>query len=101
MNCLLCGNEFLGAWTDFHGEMTCMTCGAPHQMKDYHGAPKDQKYPYLDLNKKFQQIFKEYWEKTKRRCRLGRWLGGLPPDVAKEQKDFKDWLANNHPEWLE
>jgi len=43
MICEICGKEFVGTWTDFHGEMTCTYCGAPYQMKDYHGAPLDEK----------------------------------------------------------
>lgn len=100
MICEICGQEpFLGDWTDFHGQMTCMTCGAPYQMKDYSGSPPDAKYPYLDLDEKFVPIFKEYWEKTKKRCRLGQWLG-TPRDVIEEQKALKQWLDENHPDCL-
>jgi len=76
-----------------------MTCGAPYQMKDFHGAPPDLTYPYLDLSEKFKVVFKEYWEKTRKRCRLGLWMG-KPHDVIEEQKEFKGWLEGNHPEWL-
>jgi len=99
MICEICGETFYGSWTDFHGQMTCMTCGAPYQMKDYSGAPPDAKYPYLDLADEFKPIFKEYWDTTKKRCRLGLWLG-KPRDVVEEQIPFKDWLEEKHPEWL-
>jgi len=75
-----------------------MTCGAPYQIKDFHGAPPELEYPYLDLDEKFVPIFREYWKTTRKRCRLGLWMG-KPPDVIAEQKFFKGWLEENHPEW--
>ena len=101
MECQICKTKpFLGSWTDFHGEQNCMVCGAVYQMKDYSGAPKNQKYPYIDFSKKFKSIFKEYWQSTNQRCRLGRWLGSPPQDVLLEQQNFQEWLKEKHPDWL-
>lgn len=66
MKCEICEQEFFGAWSDFHGEKVCQTCGAPYQTASYSGAPKDQIYPYLNVSDKWIPILKEYWNGTKR-----------------------------------
>ena len=102
LKCEICGEELRCTWTDFHGEGTCNTCGAPYQLKEYSGAPPDQKYPHITgLKPEFIPIFKEHWEKTRRKVRLGRYV--IPADysgVAEERAEFDEWLKNNHPEWL-
>jgi len=101
-NCEICGNIFVGNWTDFHGQATCNVCGAPYQLKDYHGASPEEKYPYITLKPDFIPIFKEYWEQTRKRCRLGTFLLLRDyPGVLEEQEDFKNWLKEKHPEWLQ
>lgn len=101
-DCEICEEEFVGQWTDFHGQTTCRNCGAPHQLKSYSGSPVDMKFPRIDLKKEFKPIFKEYWNNTGKRCRLGSYMGYRDyPGVPDEQRAFTDWLQTNHPEWLE
>jgi hypothetical protein len=99
MICEVCGDNVF-AWADLHGQVVCMTCGAPYQIKAFRGASPDRKYPYCTLNKEFMLVFKEYWTTTKQRCRLGTYIGILK-DVVEERKKFEDWLKQNHPNWLE
>jgi len=100
-DCEICGNVFVGQWTDFHGQATCYTCGAPHQMKSYSGSTPDMKFPRMGLNAEFRVVFKEYWEATGKRCRLGTYVIMRDyPGVLAEQKGLTDWLKDNHPEFL-
>ena len=100
-DCEICGNVFVGQWTDFHGQATCYTCGAPHQMKSYSGSPPDMEFPRIDLNKEFKPVFKEYWEATGKRCRIGSYMGYRDyPGVPDELDAFTDWMKNHHPEFL-
>ena len=98
--CEVCGSEFLGSWTDFFGEKTCWTCGAPYQILAPSGANPDATYPHLNLSEEFIPVLREYWEKTKRRARVGRYVRAQDyPGLVEERKEFVEWLRENHPEF--
>jgi len=101
MKCEVCDNEFVGTWTDFYGEQTCLTCGAPYQLLEPSGAKPGLTYPCCCLKDEFIPILREYYQETKRRVRLGTFL--LPddyPGLLEERKAFREWLQLKHAEWL-
>lgn len=100
-DCEICNQEFVGQWTDFHGQATCRNCGAPYQLKSFSGAPPDMRFPRIDFNEEFKPIFKEYWDVTGNRCRLGKYMGYRDyPGIPDERRSLIDWLQINHPEWV-
>jgi len=96
MICEVCGNELTVSWSDFHGEAECIFCGAPHQMKDYSGAPEDEEYPYIKLNEDFIPIFREYWTTFNHRCRIGMYVSPSR-EIREEVKHLVNWLRATHP----
>ena len=94
--CGICGEDLHTSFTDFHAQSTCNNCGATYML--WGNREKDE-YPFLDFKKDFKTVFKEYWDKTGERCRLGMWMG-TPRGVGEEQKKFTAWLGVHHPEWL-
>ena len=99
--CEVCEQNFVGAWTDFFGEATCIQCGTPYQIREPSGAKPNQKYPQINIDKKWISVFKEYWQETRKRHREGTYL--LPidyPGLSEEGQQFRTWLQENHPELL-
>lgn len=99
--CEICGNEFHGAWTDFHGQATCNVCGTPYQLKAYSGAKPDEKFPRIDIKREWIWLFKEYWDETQRKFRHGMYI--IPrdyPGVTEEHKAFNEWVKEKHPELI-
>ena len=101
MKCPICEDDpFMGSWTDFSGEMNCMKCGIPLQVK--WGTDKQKtagNYPYVAMYLCLAEHFKEYHETTGKRARFGRWMGGPKQEIYKEQVAFWKWMEDNYPEW--
>jgi len=101
MKCPICESDPIpGRWTDYSGEMNCMNCGIPLQIKWGTDKMKEEgNYPYIQMYPCLAELFKERWSETHKRARFGRWLGYLPEGVTKEQDEFWGWIKENHPEW--
>ena len=94
--CGICGETLHTSFTDRHAQSTCNTCGATYILW---GKRDESEYPFLDFKEGFKTVFKEYWDETGERCRLGAWMG-MPRSVYEEQKKLTAWLETHHPEWL-
>ena len=95
--CEICDEVLHTSFTDYHAQATCNICGATYML----WGKSDDEYPLLDLNPEFKIVFKEYWDETGERCRLGTFVimrdySGVPD----EQLKFTAWLKDHHPEWL-
>ena len=101
MVCPICGADPIpGRWTDFSGEINCMDCGIPLQIKWGNDKQKEEgNYPYIGMYLCLAEHFKERWEQTHTRARFGRWMGWTPEGVVDEQNSFWEWMETNHPEW--
>ena len=97
--CEVCGNDFLGQWTDYYGESTCINCGTPYQVLEPYGAEPGIAYPHINIDVKLIPIFKEYWEETHSIHREGSLFGNY--GQVPKQKEFRKWLKAKHPEVLE
>ena len=95
--CIICNNELSCRWADYSGEGVCLTCGTPYQLKwGSEEQRKEAKYPYCNLNKKYINIIREYWNDKKTFVFLGRSFNehtGI--------KELNEWLEINHPELIE
>ena len=98
-NCEICGETLIVTWTDFYGQATCVNCGAPYQLLEPSGATKGLTYPYLDLNSEFKEVFKEYYQQTKKCCRIGTYVEHRS-GLREEHENFKKWLKQYHPKFL-
>ena len=96
-NCGICGNEFRGTFTIFHMEQTCLTCGAPYQLKNPNKTDDGLPYPRIAIPEEWIPIFKGYWEATKKIVRGGFAIHD-DPEVEGQRKAFSDWVKEHHPE---
>ena len=95
-NCEICEKPFVGQWTDFFGEATCITCGTPYQLLKPSGAGPDEVFPHFEVKVELVPIFKEYWVETHRPHREGIFLGDY--GQVGGQRAFRDWMKVKHPE---
>ena len=101
VKCEVCDEDFVGTWTDFYGEATCWNCGVPYQILEPSGAEPGGTYPHIKIKAEWIPIFREYWQKTRRRNRHGFFVTHSDrAGVVEEGKAFNDWLRTNHPELI-
>ena len=97
VKCAGCGLELQGSWTDYHGQVICVTCGLPYQIlfyeKDENGniTKPLHKPPEISVREELVPFIKKYYEETKRACGLGMFLTPYP-DITENLKAFVEWL---------
>ena len=97
--CAVCGNDFVGSWTDFYGEATCVVCGTPYQLLEPSGADPALTYPHISIDGNWLPIFKEYWNETHTMHREGVFMDDY--GQRSNQRLFRNWLQIHHPDLLE
>ncbi len=99
MKCVVCTQELLGTWTDYHGELECNICGTPYQVIHYDSDRKRiDKPPTCILQSDLIKICQEYFNETGHHMALGTYLGRHPRQ--KDNTTFYKWLAIRYPEML-
>lgn len=107
--CLVCGEEFMGTWTDYNGEAKCYRCGMPYQILGSHLKEEfltEHGMKNEDVAKKYCPDFhiipmmKDYWNETHNRIPLGTYLGHSPIPES-EYIAFKNWLSQNKEKYQE
>lgn len=108
-NCLICGAEFGGTYTDSSHQIRCWQCGAPYQVGggrfeeewlEKQGLKKeDIAQHFLDFYI-LLPIFRDYWLQTEKRIPMGIYLGN--PDYTQEEfESFYRWLHENKDKYYE
>lgn len=99
-NCEICGNKFVGEWTDLHGQATCINCGAPYYLVKYPEHP-DMEPPELSLSPEFADAMREYWNETGKRARMGSiFIYADYPGYIEEMRSIGDWMREHYPEFI-
>jgi transcription initiation factor TFIIIB Brf1 subunit/transcription initiation factor TFIIB len=95
-NCKICKNELRGSWSDLHGEIVCLTCGAPYQILHYDDNNKRIEKPAsINIKDYYVPFLRQYWQETKQHMGLGTFMGHGPR--YNEYRSFMDWLNKNVP----
>jgi hypothetical protein len=97
VTCVICGTpHIVFQWGDYSGEAMCTNCGCPYQLKWGSEKQKEEgRYPYLNLQKEFVPVAKEYWNAKHRFVCYGQMLGDRPG-----MKDLVSWLKEHRPYWM-
>lgn len=97
--CLVCDNNLLLEWTDYHGEGVCIRCGTPYQVYFYGEEESDGRIqdtlPMFTLRADLYDAMRDYWQTKERNMGLGMYLGRHPYDDY--YGDFIKWLKQS--EW--
>lgn len=92
--CLVCGADWRGTWTDKHCQMVCLECGAPHQIK-HDMLPDGEEAPQVTLKDWARQALKEYHEETGERAPIGTFISddyNGKPYFGEEIDAFNEWI---------
>ena len=96
--CVICGDmPIYYQWTDYSGEAICIKCGCAYQLKwGTENQCKERDYPYVNVQAKFIEPLKEYWNETKKFTYTGCKLVGSHQGLG----EFSDWMMKKYPELM-
>ncbi len=87
--CVVCDDpDMVAMFTDGHGQVACMQCGAPYALGGYNGLPRGMG-PMCTLSSEVLAKARGYWSETKAKSGLGSYFGNAERDA--EYRAFVEW----------